>query len=143
MIKQYKGVDYIVWENERPYMKHFCAYVKLPKGHPLIKKLKKKRYYEFNGIKCGKHNYEGLGIECHWGLTFGTYVYKKYSHPQGFTNGWWVGWDYAHFGDDIYTDEMVEKLGLESQKYMKRWTEEEVEEEVYQVIEQIINYEKD
>lgn len=93
---------------------HPCAYVELPKKH---------KWY-------GKH-YNDIPISCHGGLT--------YSSPQGIVfpsdnlnhrDGYWIGWDYAHYDDYSYYN-----FGFTLGK--KRWTTEEIFEEVKEVINQL------
>lgn len=147
-IKNYKGVDYVVFVNDRGgLVRNYCAYVRLPKGHPFIKILRRKVLVPgFMSIKPWyRRSYDKVPVECHYGLTFGDLVKEGEDWAQGFTPGWWIGWDYAHFCDDIYTEEMKKKFsvdGLFDDLSLKKWTEEEVEKEVFEVIEQVINYEK-
>jgi len=94
---------------------HPCCYVLLPLGH---------NYH-------GEH-YNDIPIECHFGLT--------YSRPTLFrdniiTGGEWViGWDYAHL-DDFYSH----PLGCPGHK----WTLDELRNEVYEVIDQLVKYDGD
>lgn len=55
------------------YGTHPCAYVEIPRNHPL--------YSVF---------YDDCDIDCHGGLT--------YSESRS-GDDWWIGWDYAHAGD--------------------------------------------
>lgn len=55
---------------------HPTAYVKVPK----------------DSIYYGEH-YDDIPIDCHGGLT--------YSRTE--EDGYWIGWDYAHFGDYCYS----------------------------------------
>lgn len=147
-IKTYKDIEYVVFLNDRDgLIRNYCAYVKLPKGHPFIDILKKRvKVPGLGSIKSWyRRSYDKVPIECHFGLTFGELIKKSDGYPQGFTPGWWVGWDYAHWCDDVYTDKMRDLMGHDPASGLgaKKWTEEEVEQEVYQVIEQVLNYEKD
>lgn len=73
---------------------------------------------------------ENIDISCHGGITwcdnFVKYIDKK---------GWFIGWDYAHYGD--YTD-----YGYAAVNNMfpndKKWTTEEIVEECKNVINQIV-----
>ena len=53
-------------------------------------------------------------------------------------NSWFIGWDYGHFGD--YMGYQV-KLPVDFSMYDKKWTTEEIFEEVKDVINQIIDME--
>ena len=92
------------------YGTHPCAYVEIPKNHP---------YY-------GKY-YGDLDIDVHGGLTFGSHL----SHVLGERglNGFYIGWDYAHAGD--YYE------GLPFSPHDKKWTTEEIFEDVKSVIHQL------
>lgn len=48
--------------------------------------------------------------------------------------GFYIGWDYAHAGDQI---------GLKQFEWDKRWTVAEIQEEAYEVIEQLIKLVKE
>lgn len=83
---EYKGYQFNFVLQE---MGHFCAYVKIPKGHP---------YY-------GKA-YDDINLNVHGGLTFSEHIKEDDPYIElGFTPGYWVGWDYAHAGD------LIPKLG--------------------------------
>lgn len=66
------------------YGTHPCAYVSVPKGHP---------YY-------GKA-WDEIPIECHGGVTFSepNCSFIKWNDDCAKEDIWWIGWDYAHFGD--------------------------------------------
>ena len=73
---------------------------------------------------------EDIDISCHGGITwcdnFVKYINKK---------GWFIGWDYAHFGDYIDCgDAALNNMFLND----KKWTTEEIVEECKNVINQII-----
>lgn len=93
------------------YGTHPCAYVKLPKNSKLI--------------SLG----EEVPVSCHGGITYtsskGLPQLKVAKKNEGFC----IGWDYAHAGDQI---------GLKQFEWDKRWTVAEIQEEVYEVIEQLI-----
>ena len=61
-----------------------CAYVGVPKNHPLA-----------------GHSYDHLPVRCHGGLTYGRYGGEKSLMPD---NKFWYGWDYAHSGDRDFRD---------------------------------------
>ena len=107
----YQGYEYVVVS----YGGHPCAYVRIPENHPL-----------YNDVVNDGHDY--LNISCHGGLTFdGT--------PICVTDGYWIGWDYAHYGDYIgYADTT---FNVES----KKWSTEEMIDECIDVIGQLMEYE--
>ena len=63
-------------------------------------------------------------IECHWGLTFS----GSLNHILSNDNRWFIGWNYAHWGD--YTTLCHDRLD-------KKWTTDEIYEEVKNVIKQL------
>ena len=86
---------------------------------------------------CGKHpcayveikehvDYSELEdeIDCHWGLTYS----GNLKHILGANDRWFIGWDYAHCED--YTTLCHDRLG-------KKWTTDEIYEEVKNVIKQL------
>lgn len=112
-MRKYKGVEYKVLIGP---MSNLCAYVKLPDDFPAF------------------DDYQELEIECHWGLTFACDVEnKEQSGWQNFNMGRWIGWDYGHANDIIpkFDTFGVKKLGG------KLWQPEDVEDEIFGVIEQI------
>ncbi len=58
---------------------HPCAYVEIPKD-----------------IRAMGLDYEKIKVSCHGGLT-----YSEKGIGSLFPNAFWIGWDYAHFGDRI------------------------------------------
>lgn len=98
----YLGHDYVIADIGG---RHMCAYIRL-----------KKTDYGYMG------NYDDVGISVHGGLT-----YAHETAPTVDKRGWWVGWDYAHFGD--YS-------GLISDG--KKWTTAEVYEHVKDATNQLI-----
>lgn len=56
------------------------GYVRIPEGHP---------YYE--------KTYDDIPVNVHGGLTFGDHVFGK---DKYFSDGYWVGFDTSHYGDD-------------------------------------------
>ena len=85
----------------------YCAYVALPEGH---------KYYDVF--------YDDIPIECNGGLTFS----GKYD------NFYLIGWDYGHC-DDYYPFNII----FDDLRFMsgKKWTTEEILEEVHNVIAQL------
>ena len=98
----YKGLDFYVLSLGT----HPCAYIDVS-DTPLAGK-----------------DYNDIWIDCHGGLTYSANrlvtVDKK---------GWFIGWDYGHYGDYIGGD----FFAMDD----KRWTTEEIVEECKSVIEQI------
>ena len=121
-MKKYKEINYIVHWNEQ--VGSYCGYVRIPDDHKYTKLVNKTE--EVFGMKLHT-GYDDMDIDCHGGLTY----CKRHSGTeetfQGFTEGAWVGWDYSHYGDKtVYFDG-------------KTWSEEEVEQECKNVIEQLSN----
>ena len=107
----YKGFNYAIVS----YGTHPCCYVFLPKGH---------KFY-------GK-NYDEIDIVCHWGVTFSEADLGF--NPIVLNDTWIIGWDYAHCEDYTgYYDDIYEHL--------KKWTTKELQQEVFDVIEQLIESE--
>ena len=63
-----------------------CAYIGVKSGHPLY------------GV-----DYPNIdGVDCHGGLTFSRAGGGEgMPWPDGY---WWIGWDYAHYGDRVFYD---------------------------------------
>lgn len=91
---------------------HPCAYVELPKGH---------KWY-------GK-DYDDIPVSCHGGLTYSRIGLLSPSSDYH-KNGFWIGWDYAHYGD---------YCGWHGDfcSYDKKWATEEIFQEIKEVIEQL------
>lgn len=107
----YNGYQYWIVS----YGSHPCAYVELPKDH---------KYY-------GK-DYADIPIDCHGGITYSG-CHDKIS------NSFLIGWDYAHCDDYLYCNS-TKFLGSDVQSFLdsgKKWTTEEIFEEVKQVIDQL------
>ena len=117
----FKGFNYYIMSLGT----HPTAYIEIPKEHKLFNKT----YYEV-------HNY--IDLEVHFGLTYSrNYLYID---EKTKLEGWFIGWDYAHCDD--YTG-YEEKLPIELRVGGKKWTTEEILEDVKDVIEQIIKLEKE
>lgn len=111
---EYKNYHYVIMS----YGTHPCAYVAIPKNH-----------------KCYGKDYDDIDIRCHGGLT-----YSRDSLRIGedtVYNGYFIGWDYAHYGD--YAG-YFSQIGFDEP--CKKWTTEEILEEVNDVIEQLIKLEE-
>ena len=103
---EYRGFEYRIMDLGT----HPTAYVKIPKGHPLYKK-------DWEKIE---------NIEVHGGLTYG----RNYlMGGNGKLDGWWIGWDYAHYRDH---------MGYDPETVGKRWTTEEILRDVTSVIDQCV-----
>ncbi len=63
------------------------GYVRIPEGHP---------YYE--------KTYDDIPVDVHGGLTFSDHIFENGKH---FSDGYWVGFDTAHYGDDLQSWPMV------------------------------------
>jgi hypothetical protein len=87
-------------------------------------------YIDVTGTLLDGKGYDDIDIDCHFGLT---YAEPHLSTVD--TGGWFIGWDYAHYGDFVgYTLEMP----LEMQTG-KKWTTEEMVTECKYAIDQIID----
>lgn len=75
-------------------------------------------------------------INCHGGLTFA----GDLTHIREDLTGWFFGWDYAHAGDYMGYDIL---FNFKSRYEDKKWTTEEILEDVFNVIEQIRQLEVD
>ena len=100
---------------------HPTAYVEVPKDH---------KYY----LK----NYDEIDIDVHGGLTYS----DNYLIVEGekITNCWFIGWDYAHFGDFIGYEL---NYPMEFRTNGKKWTTEEIQNDVYEVCKQLFEAEKE
>ena len=73
----------IVKSQPHPYLEKGWGngYVRIPEGHP---------YYE--------KTYDDIPVSVHGGLTFSDHIFGDSKH---FSDGYWVGFDTAHYGDDL------------------------------------------
>lgn len=97
------------------YGTHPCAYIEIPKGHPMFMKEYDDKIFE--------------EIWCHGGLTYSDF--KEKSNKEI----WKIGWDYAHYND--YTHYNAEFGIIETLGMGKKWTTKEIVEECRSVIDQI------
>lgn len=74
-----------------------------------------------------------IGCRPHGGFTFSGYVSTEFEETE---DTYWVGWDYAHFGD--YLSYPLNSLNLITQG-AKQWTIEEIESECKKVIDYMEN----
>jgi len=84
------------------------AYIKLQENHPLYNK-----------------HYTDIDIDVHGGLT---YIAMK-------DDGYWIGWDYAHY-EDYYISGDYNESG-------KKWTTDEILEHCKDVVRQLKEYEEE
>ena len=100
---------------------HPTAYIEIPRESKLFGK-------GYNQI------YDmGIDIDVHGGLT---YADDCLQDIKG--NTWFIGWDYAHCRDYYGSDE---RFGEKLNRTAKKWTTEEIFEDVANAIEQIIKEE--
>ena len=88
---------------------HPCAYVELPRNNKYFGRI-----------------YDDIPIECHGGLTYSSNKLHTVDHT-----GWFIGWDYAHWGD--YNGSLPDFLNKGSNQY----TTVEMIEDCKQVIMQM------
>ena len=78
----------------------------------------------------------GIDIDVHFGLTYSEdYLLNKY-------NSWFIGWDYGHFSDYCGLDLNPINIELGFVSGGKKWTTEEIYEDVKKCINQLISYDK-
>ena len=99
---------------------HPTAYVEIP----ITNRLFGKGYNEIYDM--------GIDIDVHGGLT-----YSRDHLLGGEKNKWFIGWDYAHAGDYAGYSEKYPGL-FKISIYDKKWTTEEIFEDVVNAIEQLI-----
>lgn len=92
------------------------AYVVIPEKNPLY--------------KIDNYSYEDMPIVCHGGLSF--CENELYVKDNIIIKGKIIGWDYAHYGDYLPL--------LHWKALAKKWTVEEILEDVKSVIHQILEY---
>lgn len=98
---------------------HPTAYIKIPKGHKLYNK-------DYDDI------YGEVDIDVHGGITYSR-DHLWISENQKI-EGWFIGWDYAHYGDYARYEEILPK---EMRIGGKKWTTEEIFKEVKEVCYQL------
>lgn len=107
----YLGYDYYILNLGT----HPTAYVDIPKEH---------KYY--------KKQYDKIDINVHGGVTYSNNTLTIGNNDV--KNGWFIGWDYAHYGD-YYGYYNCSKTN--SFKELHKWTTEEIYEDVKKVCEQL------
>lgn len=120
----YKGFDYFVILRSGGYR---CAYVNV--------KNTKYTYVDYMNL---------MNIDCHGGLTFSGSEVNGHAAND---HDWWIGWDYAHYGDGYDFEAAKSKLGdtysfyHNTSNYGHIYTAAEAEVECRNVIEQLIREE--
>lgn len=99
--------------------KNFDYYVLNLHTHPTA-------YVDVSDSPLNGWDYDYFDISCHGGLGYSESTLQTVDKK-----GWFIGWDYAHYGD--YAD-------YDSNMYLngKKWTTEEIVEECKNVIDQIV-----
>lgn len=100
---------------------HPTAYIEIPKDNVLYLKSYNKIYNM------------GCDIEVHGGLTYSSQQ-LLISDDTKLDNSWFIGWDYAHYGDFSGADLLYPKFPTNG----KKWTTVEIYVECKNVINQII-----
>lgn len=103
---------------------HPTAYIEIPLTNKLF------------GKTCDEIYEMGVDIDVHGGLT-----YSRNHLFGGEKYKWFIGWDYAHAGDYAGYSEKYPSLSRLS-IHEKKWTTEEIFEDVVSAIEQIKKEEK-
>lgn len=95
---------------------HPTAYIKIPRNNKYFRK-----------------DYEEVDIDVHGGLTYSSdHLYISETQQL---EGWFIGWDYSHCGDYAgYEEKLPEELRVGG----KKWTTEEIREEVYKACKQLL-----
>lgn len=95
----------------------FCplAYIEIPLNH--------KYYYV---------DYDEISIYCHGGLTYSD---DELGIDSSKNNSWFIGWDYGHINDYIKLPKSP--IFIEKNSKDKKWTTDEILEEIKNVIEQL------
>lgn len=94
-----------------------CAYVRIPQEHEFYKK-----------------DFGSIDIDVHGGLTYSR-DYLWVSENQR-VEGWFIGWDYAHYGDYLG---FVKFYSIDINQD-KKWTTEEIYKDVKEVCYQVQKY---
>lgn len=95
---------------------HPTAYIEIPKDNKIYKK-----------------DYSEIDLYVHGGLTYSRNF--LWISEEKKLEGWLIGWDYAHYGDYVGYELMFpENLRIKEEK---KWTTEEILEEVKDAISQL------
>ena len=120
----YKGYNCLIRRPHPFTMGHLCGYVEIPKEH---------KYYE--------KDYDDIGINCHWGLTFGSHLDKQAIEEKGFSDfdiGYWIGFDCAHCDDLSPMQNIIFNFIYKDVVYRDM---EYVENQIKSIVEQLIKEE--
>lgn len=80
----YRGYEYAIVLQQ---LGHRCAYINV------------------TGTDLENVDYMNLeNVPVHWGLTYSS------STCYGLPEGWWIGWDYAHYGDRVDYESLLFKI---------------------------------
>jgi len=90
-------------------------------------------YKNTRRIKEYKKDYDDIDLQVHGGLTYAS-NHLWISKTQKI-EGWFVGWDYGHFGDYAGYEEM---FPTELRTGGKKWTTEEIFKEVKEACYQLV-----
>jgi hypothetical protein len=112
---KYKGYNWLMTSCGS----HPCCYVEIPQNNRLFNQ------------DCYESDLEN--IDCHGGITFSDF------RDFGFGSFYYIGWDYAHYGDHYARmfGDLIPELTPG-----KKWTIKEIEQEAKNVIKQIIEINK-
>lgn len=103
--------------------KNFDYYVLNLKTHPTA-------YIDVTDSPLNGWDYDYFDISCHGGLGYSESTLKTVDKK-----GWFIGWDYAHYGDYVdYGNASLNNMFPDK----KKWTTEEIVEECKNVIDQIV-----
>ena len=105
---------------------HPCGYIRVPD-----KMLEKARKIA-REMDADVDDYDNWYADVHYGLT-----YAKIGRPfndNRLTEGFWIGWDYAHLGD---------RYGLRWHLGEKEWTTEEIFEEALNALDSVRFYSRE
>ena len=172
----YKGYDFVIVDRWMEIMRHYNAYIRIPEDHKAFKIVSKQKWFNLylSGKRFAKStknsknkfpmpdkrlnkrryhlDYDALNdfVNVHGGFTFAHQIKKSEINEflQAFTPGLWVGWDYAHAGDEIYIEKIEDVLPEHKESWKsiikihtikeRRWRVEEVEKHVKLAIEDLM-----
>lgn len=169
---KYRNVQFVLWyfiihdgpKHDFSAMQHWNAYIKIPYKHPWRRYMHPKWHeWKFFSTRAKEKRIMTDKIpylNVHGGITFAHYVKAKdrFRWPQTFSKGPWIGWDYAHAGDqmwhlptlkwqqpEIYKIEMGLKRDLEKsggigayERMHKEWKPEQVLADVYDAVDELL-----
>lgn len=103
--------------------KNFDYYVLNLKTHPTA-------YIDVTDSPLNGVFYDNIDISCHGDLTYSELTLNTVDKK-----GWFIGWDYAHYGDYMdYGNATLNNMFPDK----KKWTTEEIVKECKNVIDQIV-----